>query len=113
MPSAKDCEDIRRECRSSVYSAINRVDDKVDAKVSRWVIGIIITILSLVMSGAFGYMILRGNGKASAEDLKDAKSKIEATREEASETRATQRMILQGQAEMRRDLKEILDRLPK
>jgi len=106
MPTETQCNDRRTDCRRGIYKAINE-------KVGRWAFGLVLMLVTAIMGGVLGYAILRGNGKASQEDLEAVRATVAETREDASEMRATQRMILQGQAEMRADLKAILDRLPK
>lgn len=106
MPTETQCNDRRTDCRRGVYKAI-------EAKVSRWAFGLVLSLVVIIMSGVLGYVILRGNGKASEADLEAVRSTVAETREDASEMRATQRMILRNQGEMQRDIKTILERLPK
>lgn len=127
MPTEPECDRRRTECRGSVYSAINRVDEKVDevdrAKVGKWAFGIILTIAMLAMAGVLSYLAVRGNGKATTEDLAGVRARADAAVEETKALKARQEMILRGQDELRasqdamrremgEDLKKILDRLP-
>jgi len=105
---ARECAAIQRRHADEsgrLWAAINR----------RAKLGTVLLILGLTLAAAgsvIGYAVYRANGKAAVEDLREVRASADANRERCRALEARQELLLEGQREMRDDVKKILARLP-
>ena len=106
---ARKCESIQQRHADEsgrLWAAINR----------RAKLGTVLVIIGIVLAAAgsvIGYAVYRANGKAALEDLREVRASVEVNRERCRALEARQELLLEGQREMRDDVKKILDRLPR
>ena len=106
---ARECAAIqqrRSDESGKMWTAINR---RVKFTTGLVVLGIILAAAGSVI----GYAVYRANGKAAIEDLREVRASVEVNRERCRALEARQELLLEGQREMRQDIKAILDRLPR